>query len=595
MEIPSRHLPPNERLTIVAKRLRSAVPLTAVLVVAAILIASEPVTAPWWINADADGTYSASALNVISGDRSRYFDHPGLVNQELLAVTFGFQALPSGGASRAWATGEIAHLDRARPVFRGWAIALFLAGAVLSYAVMKRLFGHWSWGVAGGLLWLAQPDLTDSIQIRPDVLLAALMLAAGYLIVTGWERRSAFRYVVAAAIAGVALMDKVHAVALIPALILATVLGYPGSDWSTKLKEEAKAFLRRRWLPVGLAAALWVVVFFVLNGHRLSFSTAGADWTLLGLTLFVLFDYWLATWLVQRFVRWRVARRMFDPLYLTLVAALAVGVALPLFLMLNSSLWILSLTLQSLAGSNINSGIKPFTNVYATVTSFPVLEAMIVVAVACAAAVVGIARRNAWPVLWFSAAGTATVLAMARSGESRYYAPGYVLAIPAALWLLRRGRATVAPVLVWVLVLGVLVPTFIHMRDDAHEAHRDETQSAAATQLADKLLGPNQCALVSGYYYPVADARWWSLVADYIYSPPNYPFRFVPDISGAIGSVTSEGEHAAYYIGPLAVGVHHRQTLTLNSGTYDVAPVAGGQAFAKVDVGAVKLISGPGT
>jgi Dolichyl-phosphate-mannose-protein mannosyltransferase len=582
-------------LTGLVERLQSVAPLAAVLIVGCILVAAEPVTAPWWINADADGTYAASALNIISGDRSRYFDHPGLVNQELLAVTFGFQALPSGGASRIWATNEITHLNRARWVYRGWAIALFLGGALLAYSLMRRLFGHWSWGVAGGLLWLAQPTLTDAIQIRPDVLLAALMLLAGYFIVTGFERRSVARYAVAAGLTGVALMDKVHAVALIPALLLATAFAYPGSDWSTKLTDDGKHFLIRRWLAVGLATALWVVLFFVLNGHHDSFSTAGADGALLGLTLFALFDYALATWVVHHFVRWHVARRIFDPFYLMLIGALAVGVALPLLLMMTNSLWILSLSLQTLLGGNINSGVKPFADVLPIVTSFPVLEAMIVIVVAGVAAVVGVARRTAWPLIWFAAAATATLLAMARSGELRYYAPGYVLAIPAAFWLLRRRGSVVAPVLVWVLVLVVLVPSFVHMRDDAHKAHAAETQSAAANQLADKLLGPNQFAVVSGYYYPVADARWWSLVANYIYSAPDYPYRFVPDVPAAIQAATSEGEHASYYIGPLALGISHRQTLTLGSGTYEVSPIASGQSFAKLDLGAVKLLSGPGT
>ena len=137
------------------------------------------------------------------------------------------------------------------------------------------------------------------------------------------------------------------------------------------------------------------------------------------------------------------------------------------------------------------------------------------------------------------------VLAMARLGEARYYAPGYVLAIPAALWLLRRQRSHATPVLVWALVAVVLVPTFLHMRNDAHIARAAEVQSTATTQLADRLLKPNQFAIVTGYDYPVADARWWSLVANYIYSAPNYPYRFVPDVPNAIQMATAEGEHAA--------------------------------------------------
>ncbi|HEY2543297.1 MAG TPA: hypothetical protein VGH92_09625, partial [Gaiellaceae bacterium] len=154
------------------------------------LVAAQPVTGPWWINADADATYSASALNIVSGDHSRYFDHPGLPNQEVLAITFGAVSLADGGPTRKWAQDEMVHLDRARPVFRGWAIAFFIGGAMLVYLLLSRLLGHWTWGLAGGLLWLAQPDTTDAIQIRPDVLLCAVLLSTGYVVVRAWQRQS---------------------------------------------------------------------------------------------------------------------------------------------------------------------------------------------------------------------------------------------------------------------------------------------------------------------------------------------------------------------------------------------------------------------
>src|SRR5207248_4154534 len=137
------------------------------------------------------------------------------------------------------------------------------------------------------------------------------------------------------------------------------------------------------------------------------------------------------------------------PFYLCLAGAFAVGIALPLLLMLNSSPWILSLSIESATGNNINTGITPFKGAASIMTSFPVLEGMIVIALAGIAAVVGLVRRTAWPLIWFTAAATSTFLAAARSGAPRYYAPGYVLAIPATLWLLRRvGNARIAAALV---------------------------------------------------------------------------------------------------------------------------------------------------
>ena len=176
------------------------------------IVAAQPVTSPWWIYADADGTYSASALNIVAGGHSRYFDHPGLPEQEALATTFGIVSLAHGGPTRSWANDEMLHLDRARAIFRGWAIFFFIGGAALAYLLCRRLFGHWTWGVAGGLLWLAMPGIQDTIEIRPDVLLSALMLLTGYVMVRAWERKSAALYAVAAGIAGFALMTKLHAV-----------------------------------------------------------------------------------------------------------------------------------------------------------------------------------------------------------------------------------------------------------------------------------------------------------------------------------------------------------------------------------------------
>jgi hypothetical protein len=576
--------------------LRAFAPAAVILVVGVILVAAEPVTSPWWINADADGIYTASALNVVSGDRSRYFDHPGLVTQEVLATTFGVVALPSGGPSRAWATTEITHLNRARPVFRGWAIAFFLGGALLAYALMRRLFGHWLWGVAGGLLWLAQPSLTDAIQIRPDVLLSGLMLLTGYAIVRAWERKSAAGFALAAALSGVAFMEKVAAEAILPALLLATVLAYPGPDWRAKLKKEAETFVRRHWVAVSSAVAVWLILFYLLNRHRLAVSTAGASLKYLGLAVFALFDYWLATLFAHRLLRWRWAKRLFDPFYLGVVGAFAAGIALPLLLMLNSSPWILSLSIESATGSNINAGITPFKGAVSIITSFPVLEAMVVIGLAGIAAVVGLVRRTAWPLIWFSAAATSTVLAAARSGAPRYYAPGYILGIPATLWLLRRvGNPRIEAALVSALVAGVLIPTFVHMRDDAHYANAIETQAAVTTQAADKLLKPHQFALVNGYDYPEADARWWSLVANYIYSAPSYPYRFVPDDPSAVQAASADGEHVAYYIGPQALTITHREQLALASGTYVATPVSGGEPLRLYGLGIVKLVSAPGT
>lgn len=591
MEVSSRAEPSSRALT----RALALAPLAAVLVAAAAIVAAQPVAGPWWINADADATYSASALNIVSGDYSRYFDHPGLPTQEALALTFGAVALAHGGPTRAWAADEMLHLDRARAVFRGWAIVFFVGGAALAFLLLGRLLGHWGWGVAGGLLWIAQPDLTDAIQIRPDVLLCALLLLAGYVIIRASERRSTALYALAAAIAGIALMTKLHAIGIVPMLLLATVIAYPGAGWRQGLRAETRAFVSRHRLGVSLAAGAWLVSFVLLNRHRFTVTTAGIDAGLLGLIAFGVFDYWLATVIVWKLVRNRVARRIFDPFYLMLAGAFALGIAIPLALVLKYSPWILSLTFQTVVGRNVNSNIKPFTLSASQFASFPLLEAMVVLALAACGALLGLVRRNAFPILWFVGAGTTTVMAMARSGELRYYAPGYVLAIPAALWLLRQWRTRPAPLLTAALVAGVLVPTFMHARDADHQAVAVEQQSRAAGALASRLLGPGEVALVPNYYFGDPDTRWWGLVHQYVYSPPAYPYRFAADDPLAIRTVTSQGDHVRYFIGSAALGITKREPLTLASGTYEAEPVPGGDAYSSIGIGAVKLLSGPGT
>jgi hypothetical protein len=560
-------------------RLASLAPLAVVLAAAAIVVALQPVASPWWTYADADATYSASALNIISGKHSHFFGHPGLPEEELLAATFGAVSLAHGGPTHAWAASEMTHLDRARPVFRTWAILFFIGGAALAYLLIRRLLGHWTWGLAGGLMWLAMPDISDTLQIRPDVLLSALLLLTGFVLVRGWERRSAGAYVLAAGIAGFALMTKLHAVAILPALLLATVLAHPAPGWWRRLVDETKARASRHRVGIRIAAAIWLALFVVLNRGKYTIIVSNAHPKLLAAILVVVAAYALVTWLRPN--------RVFDPLFLALGAGFAVGMAIPLSLVLADSPRALIETFQTLVGRNINAGVSPFSYSLSEYFHFPLLEAFIVIVLAGIAAVVGARRRDLWPGLWFVAAAATTLLAALRLGEPRYFAPGYVLAIPAALWLFRRRGSAVAPIAVWALVAAVVVPTLLHVRDPAHAARNEQRQYHAATLLADRFLKPNQVAVVPIYSYPGPDARWFGLVALYVPNAPQYPYRFVPADNRAIAAAAQEGKKVGLYIGPpVSAG-----PLALENGAYRAGPVLG-----TVDgVVAVRLLSGPGT
>src|SRR5665213_3359609 len=124
--------------------------LVASLAVAATVVALEPVTGPWTTYADADATYVASGLNILKGTHSRYYDHPGLPVQQLLAVTFGAsyavgRVTGNDTSVNAYVDQKLTNLDTTRPYFRGLAIALYLLGAGLSYVLFGRLFGGRLW------------------------------------------------------------------------------------------------------------------------------------------------------------------------------------------------------------------------------------------------------------------------------------------------------------------------------------------------------------------------------------------------------------------------------------------------------------------
>jgi len=567
--------------------------LVATVGVACYIVAAQPLTSPWWLYADADGTYSASALNLLVGEHTHYLDHPGLPEQELLAVTFGAVSLAHGGPSRAWAAGEMQHLDRARPVFRSWAIIFFIGGSILAFFLLMQLLGHWTWGLAGGLLWLAQPDVTDVMQIRPDVLLASLGLLVGFLIVRATERRTALAYMVAAAVLGVALTVKVHAIALLLPLAVAAVIAHPGEAWWPRLRADVRERLTRHRIAFGVSAALWLALAVALNRRLFPYTPTRAQTELVGGFAFLVFDWLLAAAVVRRLTANRTLRRIFDPFYAVVAVALALGVAAPVALVLPDGLQALVSMSDTLRGHNVNQGVKPFSEPFSLYTSFPLRQASIVFILAGIAAVWGIRRRSIWPALWFLAAAIAGVMAAARLGVLRYYALPYVLAIPAALWLFRRQTRAAAPLVVWVLVGCVLLPALRNADAPARAARNEERQAAAATRFADRLLKPGEVALAP-VYFPNGDVRWYGLVENFVYWHPDYPYQLLPDTGQAVGIAQSRHARIRYFIGPQALSVTKAGSLALAAGAYEVRPVPGGRDDA-AGVVVVELVSGPGT
>jgi hypothetical protein len=163
LEIQSRTAHAPRRLTgavaWLLERRAAVVAFAVALALAALIVAAQPLRSPWWTYADADASYTGAALNLVAGYPAQVVDHPGLPLTEATALVFGADALLRGHVSHAdreaYVDTRLLDLDRTRTVFRGLAALLYLAGAALAFLLIARLFGHWTWGLAGSLLWLA--------------------------------------------------------------------------------------------------------------------------------------------------------------------------------------------------------------------------------------------------------------------------------------------------------------------------------------------------------------------------------------------------------------------------------------------------------
>ena len=182
---------------------------------------------------------------------------------------------------------------------------------------------------------------------------------------------------------------------------------------------------------------------------------------------------------------------------------------------------------STLLGGNVNNGIQPFsTPLFPRILHYPLALPALIFVAAALAALSGIRRRTAWPLIWFSGALAAGVMAAARLDTPRYFALPYVLSIPPALWLLRREGRAAMPLIVWALVAFVIAPTFVHSHDDAALATQEERIARSTERLGDRLLKPGEAAIVPDVA-PLADARWFDFVQMVTNWHPQYPYRFL--------------------------------------------------------------------
>jgi hypothetical protein len=583
--------------------------LATVTVVALSVILVQPLGAPWWYHADADATYVANSYEMGAGHHTWYLDHPGMPLQDLMAVVFGarYAVYKLGGGSdtrEQFLDARLLHLDDSRVYFRTAAGLFYLLGALIAFAVVRSFLRSTLWGTAAGLLWIGAPGLLEqSIQYRPDPLLAALVLLVGFLIVRAAERRDALVFLAAAFALGFTITVKIHAAALAVPLAIAVIARRPSSGWWTQGRDWIGGVVSRFRYVIACTAALWLLLVIVFNSSTLP-TTTGAwlypDGTKthgeigrLVLEVVLFFGgYTAAAWFARR-QGGRFLRRCFDPFFAAVLWSLLLGIVLPGTLVVRDGLAMGVSVRNGLTGTGVNSSqtVTPFAHSWGNLAHWPLAQFVVLFAIAGIASLIGLWRRQIGPVLWFTGAAVAAFFAAARFGTRHYWAPAFVLSVPPALWLGKQLRA-VGLAAGAALLLYVLVPAAQNVRSGEHREAAQIAGSVEWNAAAKQLLGPHEVALGAPYVAPVPDIPFLDLVRLWVEVPPQRTYRFVSGRDQGLLIAAAQRTKVAYYFGGLAYPVTHAETLELIPGRkYVVKPVL---AYRRPGFGVLRLIHGDG-
>ena len=562
--------------------------LLATLVGALVLVAAQPIRSPWWIYDNADPSYTAAGLELMAGLPIKFVDHPGLPITQLTGLAFGLDYLVEGAGRESrvdFANRSLLDLDSTRPVYRAIAVVLYLLGAVAAFMVVARLFGDWAWGLAGAAAWFAAPGLAPlSIQSRPDVPLAALILLFAYLIARAARDRSTAHALGAAAVAGFCVMLKLHALGLFVPLALLVLLRPPTDGWWPAFRAEAARFVRAHKRALAATALVLASLVVVFNAERVPFTPTSDQLVAVGVPILVVADCLLLGWLLRSPVP-GVARRF---AYAGAVGtAFLAGAALPVLLMLPEGLQAIVKIQDALLGRGINEGASPASVPFSRLLEDDLEIAFVVFLFAGVAAIIGLLRRDVVPALWFSGAAVLGLMAQSRLGSVHYYIPAFMLAMVGLLWLISGAGRRRPWLLVWVLLALIAYPSFRDRHATAAEAERlIEVAAPSLTALGGRLTPGEVAFTPSGW--PDEDTRYFELVHRYTFSGPTYPYRFLPGAPDASALATERGLRFRYYTGPAIFHVSGEADVELDGlGTYHV------RRLPDVPL-AVELLSGPG-
>ncbi|HEV7639975.1 MAG TPA: hypothetical protein VGO39_03780 [Gaiellaceae bacterium] len=366
---------------------------------------------------------------------------------------------------------------------------------------------------------------------------------------------------------------KLHAAGLVVPLAIAIAWRPPSATWRLEVTAGLRAWARRYRIPLALFGAVWIFFCVAFGRSRIPFSLTHDQSTLLLELAVALVLYFGVVLLYTKTPLRDVRPRVLSPFGVILVSALLVGVLLPATLFVNDLPEMLVKIVEGLTGHGVNEGVTPFAVSWSTLLHGPLVYTVLLVAIAGAAAIVGTIRRDPTPVLWFAGAAVTGGMALARLGTPHYFQPAYVLSIPAALWLVRQLPRRLDAVATTALVLTMVVPTAIHVRAPARWAAQQERQGRSTSSLLDTLVKKPGSIALSDDYAASADARWYSLVGQYLAWVPSYPYRVLP-ITATVSQLADHHVLPTHYIGQRSFTID--RTLATSLGTYEVEPVAAG-------------------
>jgi hypothetical protein len=507
-----------------------------VIVVGAALLAFQPIGSPWWTGGDADSVYVGSGLSLMGGNPTRYFDHPGIPLQQLLAATLEARWLVDGHGTRAeQSTAWFENLDTTRSAFRGWAIVFYFGSALALAAIVGLAFRDARAAAAGGLLFLGAPQVAlYAIEFRPDVVIGPLSAAAVALLVAAVRRRSGLLYLAAAALIGFTITVKLHAIGLLLPLAVALALGRPAADWAARELPAARTWLRRHRRTVIAFAVTWLVLVVLLNiGSAGSPRAKAAGFIVATLALLA------CCWAVARFAPRRV-RGLATLLAAMVVAALA-GFVLPNLFFAGTVPTMARWVAAALVGRGVNSDAAPLSS------GLTPLEPWAPYAVlALIGTIRGLRAGDRTLLIWASGALAMAGLAAARFATPHYFIPAVALAIPLVLRAVATPGRKV-PLLAFVVVAAILVVPFRHGIREGRDAKGLVTAADRLDVWADDHLRNGEVGLTT---VPDGDTTYRAYILQFATQPPQLDYRLYSADADGAAAARAAGKRIHYIVDP---------------------------------------------